>query len=88
MAEEKNAPEPQAQEKKAPEKKEKRVRYFIVNPAGAVHQVSREHAQWRLKQAGWRMATDEEIARYEKTSVQEAGKPIAKPHSTELPETE
>lgn len=38
--------------------------YWIVNPKGAVHQVSRAHALSRLQSGpGWRMATAEEIKR-------------------------
>ena len=38
--------------------------YYIVNPAGAVHECTRDHAQKRLKQVGWRLATDHEIEMY------------------------
>lgn len=38
--------------------------YYIVNPGGAVHSVTREHAKTRLAQAGWRMAEDDEIEQY------------------------
>lgn len=78
------------EQKKQPEQapKAKRTQYFVVNPAGAVHEVTREHAEWRLSLAGWRMATEEEIERYRKTPVQRSDRPIAKPHSTSLPETE
>jgi hypothetical protein len=38
-------------------------RYFIVNPAGCIHEVDRDHAAGRLKKSpGWRMATKEEVA--------------------------
>lgn len=38
-------------------------RYFIVNPAGAIHEVSVDLARERLQQAkGYRMATKDEIA--------------------------
>ncbi len=37
-------------------------RYFIVNPAGCIHEVERDHAANRLKVAGWRMATKDEVA--------------------------
>ena len=36
--------------------------YYIVNPAGAVHMVDREHAAWRLADPRFRVATDAEIA--------------------------
>lgn len=49
-------------EQKAPKAEKAPRRYFIVNPAGAIHEVDREHARERLKSAGWRMATPAEIA--------------------------
>ncbi len=46
----------------------------------AVHQVSREHALERLKLPGWRMATGEEIARYNgENAIQVAGRPFGTP---------
>lgn len=38
-------------------------RYFLVNPKGAIHEVTRDLAAERLRVAGWRLATPEEIAR-------------------------
>ncbi len=38
--------------------------YYIVNPHGTVHECTYGHAQNRLKQVGWRLATDGEIAEY------------------------
>ncbi|MCK6629350.1 MAG: hypothetical protein L6R45_29760 [Anaerolineae bacterium] len=61
-------------------------RYFIVNPAGAVHEVDYEHARWRLGQKkGFRMAEKHEVEAYLNTAVQVAEKPIARPY-TEEPE--
>lgn len=55
-------------------------RYFIVNPKGTIHEVDREHARERLRIAGWRVATAEEIAAYDAAGGnQVAGKPLAKP---------
>lgn len=51
--------------------------YYLVNPAGAIHSVSKEHARVRLAQVGWRLATDEEIAVYLGQRVQRADRPIA-----------
>ena len=52
--------------------------YYIVNPAGAVHVVTREHARERLKaDARWRLATDAEIAAYREVVVQRHDRPIA-----------
>lgn len=48
-------PKPAAETPKAPR------RYFIVNPKGAIHEVSREHARERLAKPGWRMASAAEI---------------------------
>lgn len=50
--------------------------YFIVNPAGAIHGVTREHARERLAVAGWRMATEEEIAAYQGQKIQRHDRPI------------
>lgn len=36
-------------------------RYFIVNPSGAVHEVTHEHFDELIKQEGYRAATDKEI---------------------------
>lgn len=54
-----NQPQKPVQPAKA-EKKERR--YFLVNPAGAIHELTYEHAKERLKSVGWRKATSEEIA--------------------------
>ncbi len=62
------------------EELEQQENHYIVNPGGAVHQVSREHALERLKLAGWRMATGEEIARYDpENAIQIAGRPFGAP---------
>jgi hypothetical protein len=53
--------------------------YYIVNPAGAVHTVTREHAAERLRQPGYRQATKDEIEQYEAQEIQRADRPIAKP---------
>lgn len=42
-------------------KQEEEPRYFIVNPAGAIHEVNQNHAQARLRQPGWRQATLAEV---------------------------
>lgn len=63
--------------------KEESKRYFIVNPAGAVHEVTREHAAELLKQVGYRKATPAEVAAYSKTPIQRADKPIAKPFTSD-----
>ncbi len=61
-------------------KKGAEKRYFIVNPAGAIHEVTREHAAWRLRQgAGWRMATAAEVKKYLATPVQRYDRPLADP---------
>lgn len=53
--------------------------YYLVNPGGAVHGVDREHAAWRLKTAGWRLATEEEIATYLGQPLQVHDRPICQP---------
>lgn len=57
--------------------------YYLVNPAGAIHEVDYSHAKNRLRQLGYRMATDEEITIYRETRVQRADRPIARPWSPE-----
>lgn len=59
------------------------TRYYIVNPAGAIHEVTREHMAERLKHVGYRPATEPEIAAYKGARLQRFDRPIAKPHSTE-----
>lgn len=54
--------------------------YYIVNPKGAIHIVSREHAQWRLQSPGWRLATPEEIQKYNDAGGNQSwDKPLAAP---------
>lgn len=59
-------------------------KYYIVNPAGAVHGVEREHAVERIQQVGWRKASPDEIREYKKRSEQRADDPIAAPWNPEL----
>lgn len=58
--------------------------YYLVNPAGAVHSVTREHAQMRLRQTGWRIATTPETAAYNTRGVQSYDNPIAPPAALPL----
>ncbi len=68
--------------------------YWIVNPAGAIHKVNREHAAERLKKAGWRMATPTEIKAAQtpnktypggrKVATQDWDNPIAEPWSPDI----
>lgn len=53
--------------------------YYLVNPAGAIHSVDYEHAQWRLKDPGWRMATEKEVATYLSQPLQRHSSPICTP---------
>lgn len=55
--------------------------YYIVNPAGAIHGVDRDHAKWRLASPGWRLATEDEIAAYKGAKVQRSDRPICTPWS-------
>ena len=58
--------------------------YFIVNPAGAIHQVNREHAKMRLKQPGFRMARPDEIVRLKAAKGNQTwDHPIAKKFTAE-----
>lgn len=55
-------------------------RYYLVNPAGAIHEVTREHARERLKIAGWRLATAAEVAELAaRGGEQRADDPICPP---------
>lgn len=55
-------------------------RYFIVNKAGTVHEVNKDHAEWRLNQVGFRAATVEEVKEYvARGGNQTADDPIAEP---------
>ena len=55
--------------------------YYIVNPAGAVHSVTRAHARERLGEVGWRMATAAEVSTYKDRRIQRSDQPIAQPFS-------
>lgn len=55
--------------------------YYLRNPAGAIHSVTREHAIRKLKDARYQLATDAEIERYFETRVQLAEDPIGTPWS-------
>ena len=56
-------------------------RYYLVNPAGAIHEVTKEHAAARLVDARYRMATAAEVEIYRETEVQKFDAPIARPWS-------
>ena len=57
---------------------------WIVNPAGALHQVTRAHARERFQSAGWRKATPEEIAELQKRGGKQVfDNPIAAPWTPE-----
>lgn len=74
MATRKSTPQPEAAPK----------RYFIVNPAGAIHEVTKAIARMRLKQIGYRMATAEEVARLEAAGGnQRADRPLCEPWSSD-----
>lgn len=75
-----------ATRKRAPAKKTpaETLRYFVVNRAGAVHEVTQDHARERLGQVGWRMATKEEVQAYiNRGGNQRHDDPIAPPWSPE-----
>ena len=60
--------------------------HYLVNPGGAVHELTKEDAQQRLGTGkGWRMATKEEIAKYKAAAAQLYDAPIA-PRWTPEPE--
>lgn len=59
-------------------------RYFIVNPAGAIHEVTYEHAQARLAQPGYRMAKAAEVRKLTAAGGKQLwDEPICEPFSTE-----
>jgi hypothetical protein len=72
-----------APSKSPPQPEQATKRYFIVNPAGAIHEVTRKIASMRLKtDPRYRLANSEEIARYEAASGnQRAGRPLCEPYS-------
>lgn len=78
-----NKPVEKSPDATAPEKAVKRQGvngdYYIVNPAGAIHGVTRDHAATRLKVAGWRLATEEEISTYLGQPIQRHDRPICEP---------
>lgn len=51
--------------------------YYLVNPAGAIHSADKDHAKWRLADAGWKLATEQQIAVYLQQPVQRHNSPIA-----------
>lgn len=56
-------------------------RFFIVNPKGAVHEVTQEHAEDRINaDPRWRMAEKAEVDAYLKAAQQVADKPLAAPY--------
>lgn len=55
--------------------------YYIVNPGGAIHSVDRDHAAWRLRTAGWRLAAEDEITVYLSRETQRSDRPICEPWS-------
>ena len=61
--------------------------FYVVNPAGAIHNCDRDHAKMRLAQPGWRLAGDAEIEVYLETRVQRHNRPICEPWTPE-PEIE
>lgn len=58
----------------------KQKRYFIVNPAGAIHEVSFDHAQELLRKPGYRSATSAEVEKLRQAGGnQRFDKPICTP---------
>lgn len=56
--------------------------YYIVNPAGAVHTVTRDHATTLLATGRYRRASKAEIAQYNKQPSQRYDRPIGTPFSS------
>ncbi len=60
------------------------ARCWLVNPGGAIHEVTRELAAERLHDPGWRLATDAEVAELkQRGGHQSADNPICEPQSPE-----
>jgi hypothetical protein len=77
MAEKSPAAAPKRRPRPEPEKI-----YHLVNPKGAIHVATREHARARLAQAGWRLATEAEVAELNACGGhQVADDPICRPWS-------
>lgn len=52
--------------------------FYMVNPAGAIHVVTRDHAYERMRtHVGFRLATDDEIEQYSESRKQVWDQPIA-----------
>lgn len=61
----------------------KRSRYFILNPAGAIHEVTKAHAAERLRQPGYRQPTKEQVKAYLSARTQTHDDPIGEPWAPE-----
>lgn len=62
----------------------KQKRYFIVNPAGTIHEVNPEHMRVLLAKVGYRKATAAEVKKLEAAKGnQRWDAPICEPFSTE-----
>ncbi len=52
---------------------------YLVNPAGAIHDCTEQHARERLRYPGWRLATEDEVAQLAaQGGMQAAKKPIGR----------
>ena len=59
-------------------------RYFVVNPAGAIHEVVKEHAQGLLKKPGYRSAKAAEVRKLKaQKGNQRFNQPICEPFKAE-----
>ena len=64
--------------------KKKVKRYFIVNPAGAIHEVKDDHARKLLARPGYRSATAAEVKKLNAAGGnQRWDDPICEPFTTE-----
>jgi len=60
--------------------------YYLVNPSGTVHNLPETLARERLRQPGWRMATEREIATlFKRKGVQNTKSRIVPKWSPEPP---
>lgn len=64
-------------------KSQKPKRYFILNPGGAIHEVSAEQQKALLGRVGYRKATKAQITKYLKQKTQRFDAPIGEPFTAE-----
>ncbi len=69
--------------KKAETTEPKVNRYFVLNPGGAIHEVTREHAAQLFKNPGFRKPTAAQVKTYLAAKLQRHDKPIGEKWSSD-----